>query len=49
VARPASLRTGVAWSIFDRAQPSLELVDTAPLTLADPVVHEAAELVGLAL
>jgi RES domain len=36
-------------TIFDRAQPSLELVDAAPLTLADPVVHEAAELVGLAL
>ena len=36
-------------TIFDRAQPSLELVDVAPLTLADPVVHEAAELVGLAL
>lgn len=36
-------------TIFDRAQSSLELIDTAPLTLADSVVHEAAELVGLAV
>ncbi len=34
-------------TIFDRAEPALELVDSTPLSLEDQIVREAAELLGL--
>lgn len=36
-------------TLFDRAQPEMEVIDVIRLTLADPVVHEAADLLGLGM
>lgn len=37
----------VNFTIFDRAEPALELVDIAPLSLEDQAVQAAAEMLGL--
>lgn len=37
----------INWTIFDRAAPSLELAVTEELTVEHPIVHEAADLLGL--
>ncbi len=37
----------INWTLFDRAGPSLELASTEALTVDHPVVHEAADLLGL--
>jgi hypothetical protein len=39
----------INWTIFDRAEPSLEVGMIEELTVDHPVVHEAAELLGLSL
>jgi RES domain len=38
----------INWTLFDRATPALELVGVEELRLDDPVVREAAVLLGLA-
>lgn len=39
--------TWVNWTVFERAASSLTVEETCELTVADPVVAEAAELLGL--
>jgi hypothetical protein len=39
----------INWTVFDRAEPSLEVAATEELTIGHPVVHEAAELLGLSV
>jgi RES domain len=38
----------INWTVFDHAAPSLELAELARLDLEAPVVHEAAQFLGLA-
>jgi len=39
----------INWTLFDRAGDSLSLARTEELTVDHPVVHEAADLLGLAI
>lgn len=39
--------TWINWTLFERAGPSLALEETRELTVEDPVVAEAADLLGL--
>lgn len=39
----------INWTLFDRAENSLEVTEVEGLTLAHPVVAEAGDLLGLAL
>jgi hypothetical protein len=41
--------TWINWTLFDRAAGSLAVAEATELTLEHPVVHEAAELLGLRL
>lgn len=37
----------INWTLFDRADLALDVGEVAELTVEHPVVHEAAELLGL--
>lgn len=39
--------TWLNWTLFDRAAPNLAVEETRELTIGDPVVAEAADLLGL--
>jgi len=39
----------INWTLFDRAERSLEVAEAMELTIDHPVVHEAADLLGLAV
>lgn len=39
----------INFTLFDRAQPELGVIDVAPLAVADVVVREGADLLGLAI
>jgi hypothetical protein len=39
----------INWTLFDRASGTLEVSEVTELTIEHPVVHEAADLLGLAL